>query len=168
MLVLDCGVSIVDEWEIPESCINSLAPGRYENNFKRAILNPLHEFSNSYEIALGRMPFKPTGGKSTLVQVMAWCRQATSHYLCQCWYKSMSPCGVTSPQWVKPLIRCLFMRSRKISNAWGSCFRGFHCFRIDKGLHSTDAEQSDTFKVLWIFWNSRLQLIGRWEMWIQF
>ena len=26
-----------------------------------------------------------TGEKSTLVQVMAWCRQATSHYLSQCW-----------------------------------------------------------------------------------
>ena len=26
--------------------------------------------------------------KSTLVQVMAWCRQATSHYLSQCWHSS--------------------------------------------------------------------------------
>ena len=26
-----------------------------------------------------------TDDKSTLVQVMAWCRQATSHYLSQCW-----------------------------------------------------------------------------------
>ena len=39
--------------------------------------------------------------KSTLVQVMAWCRQASSHYLSQCWPRSMSPCGVTRPQWVK-------------------------------------------------------------------
>ena len=31
--------------------------------------------------------------KSTLVQVMAWCRQATSHYLSQCWPTNMSPCG---------------------------------------------------------------------------
>ena len=38
---------------------------------------------------------------STLVQVMAWCRQATSHYLSQCWPSSMSPYGVTRPQWVK-------------------------------------------------------------------
>ena len=38
--------------------------------------------------------------KSTLVQVMAWCRQATSHYLSQCWPRSMSPYGVTRPQWV--------------------------------------------------------------------
>ena len=38
--------------------------------------------------------------KSTLVQVMAWCRQATSHYLSQCWPRSVSPYGVTRPQWV--------------------------------------------------------------------
>ena len=28
--------------------------------------------------------------KTTLVQVMAWCRQASSHYLNQCWPRSMS------------------------------------------------------------------------------
>ena len=53
----------------------------------------------SYEIALRWMPQDLTDDKSTLVQVMAWCRQATSHYLSQCW--SMSPNGVTRPQWVK-------------------------------------------------------------------
>ena len=42
-----------------------------------------------------------TDEKPTLVQVMAWCRQATSHCLNQCWPKSMSPHGVTRPQWVK-------------------------------------------------------------------
>ena len=41
-----------------------------------------------------------TDGKSTLVQVMAWCPQATSHHLSQCWPRSMSPNGVTRPQWV--------------------------------------------------------------------
>ena len=38
--------------------------------------------------------------KSTLVQVMAWCRQARSHYLNQCWPRSSPPYGVTRPQWV--------------------------------------------------------------------
>ena len=38
--------------------------------------------------------------KSTLVQAMAWCHQATSHYLSQCWPRSMSPCGITRPRWV--------------------------------------------------------------------
>ena len=40
-----------------------------------------------------------TGDKSTLVQVMAWCCQATSHYLCQCWPRFVSPYGVIRPQW---------------------------------------------------------------------
>ena len=46
------------------------------------------------------MPLDLTDDNSTLVQVMAWCRQATSHYLSQCWPRSMSPNGVTRPQWV--------------------------------------------------------------------
>ena len=33
----------------------------------------------------------------------AWCHQATSHYLSKCWPRSMSPYGVTRPQWVKGL-----------------------------------------------------------------
>ena len=41
-----------------------------------------------------------TDDKSTLVQVMAWCRQATSHYLSQCWLSSLSPYGVARAQWV--------------------------------------------------------------------
>ena len=39
----------------------------------------------SCEIALRWMPLALTADKSTLVQVMAWCRQATSNYLRQCW-----------------------------------------------------------------------------------
>ena len=39
---------------------------------------------------------------------MAWCPQATSHYLSQCWLKSLSPYGITRPQWVNSLVsgRC--------------------------------------------------------------
>ena len=42
-----------------------------------------------------------TDDKSKSVQVMAWCCQATSHYLSQCWPRSMLPYGITRPQWVK-------------------------------------------------------------------
>ena len=47
------------------------------------------------------MPQNLTDDKSTLVQVMAWCRQATSHNLTQCWPRSLTPYGITRPQWVK-------------------------------------------------------------------
>ena len=39
--------------------------------------------------------------KSTLVQVMAWCRQVTIHYLSQRWLSPLSPYGIAKPQWVK-------------------------------------------------------------------
>ena len=54
-----------------------------------------------YEIALRWMPLNLIDDKSTLVQVMAWCRQATSHYLNRCWPRCMSPNGVTMLQCVK-------------------------------------------------------------------
>ena len=39
-----------------------------------------------------------TDDQSTLVQVMAWCRQATSHCLSQCWPRFLLPYGVTRPE----------------------------------------------------------------------
>ena len=53
----------------------------------------------SYEIALRWMPLDLTDDKLTLVQVMAWCRQATSYYLSKCWPRFVSPNGVTKPQY---------------------------------------------------------------------
>ena len=49
------------------------------------------------------MPNDTFDDKSALVQVMAWCHQARSHYLTQCWPSSMMPFGVTRPQWVNSL-----------------------------------------------------------------
>ena len=42
--------------------------------------------------------------QSTLVQVMAWCCQATSHYLNQCLPRSLSPYDVAMPQCVTTII----------------------------------------------------------------
>ena len=86
--------------------LNSLAPGKPGCLFKTAIFNLvllIGIFTLSNNNALGWMAWHLTDDKSTLVQVMAWCRQATSHYLSQCWPSSMSPYGVTRPQWVKQL-----------------------------------------------------------------
>ena len=55
----------------------------------------------SCELALRWMSLNLTDDKSTLVLVMAWCHQAISHYLSQYWPRSLSPYGVTRPQWVK-------------------------------------------------------------------
>ena len=83
--------------------VNSLAPGRYINNLESVIFKHMFriKFMNiSCKIALRSVPQNLTNGKSTLVQVIAWCCQATRHYLSQCWPKSMSPYSVTRPQWV--------------------------------------------------------------------
>ena len=53
------------------------------------------------EVSLRWTSLDLNGDKSTLVQVMAWCRQATSHYLNQCWLRCLPPYGVTRPQWVQ-------------------------------------------------------------------
>ena len=51
------------------------------------------------------MPQDFTVDESTLVQVMAWCHQATSHYLGQCWPRSILPYGVTRLQWVNSVVK---------------------------------------------------------------
>ena len=53
-------------------------------------------------IGVAWMPWNFADDKSTLVQVMAWCRQAPSHYLSQYWSGSMSPYGVIGLQWFIP------------------------------------------------------------------
>ena len=66
--------------------------------FKFIILNS--SFSTHCEIGLRWMPKKLVDEELNLDQVMAWCRQAISRYPSQYWPSSVSPCGVTTPQWV--------------------------------------------------------------------
>ena len=47
----------------------------------------------------------PADDKSTLVQVMAWCRQATSHYLNQGGPICLAPYCDTRPQWVNQIMQ---------------------------------------------------------------
>ena len=79
--------------------INSLYPERC--NFKCVILQHMQMIdivSISRSTVLRWIPKDFTDDKSTLVQVMAWCHQATSHHLSQCWPRSMSPYGISRPQ----------------------------------------------------------------------
>ena len=65
--------------------VNSLVSGICGNNSKVFSLNSLWVkwMSMSYEISLGWLWENTFHDKSTLVQVMAWCHQATSHCLSQ-------------------------------------------------------------------------------------
>ena len=57
-------------------------------------------YINEINITLKWMPEDHIDGKLTLVHIMAWCCQATGHYPCPTWWRSMSPYDVTRPQWV--------------------------------------------------------------------
>ena len=83
---------------------NSSAPGKFQRNLGKVIFQlilMIDGWSISCKIVLKWMQMDLTDGKSTLVQVMAWCRQATIHYLSQYWPRSLSPYGIIRPRWVK-------------------------------------------------------------------
>ena len=105
-----------------------MAPGKFEQNFNQVIfklISVTDGWGISCKITLRWMPLDLTDDKSTLVQVRAWCRQATSHYLSQCWPRFMSRYGVTRPQWVTSsfpgqngchftdnIFKCIFMNEK--------------------------------------------------------
>ena len=96
------GIRLYIEWHFTSLKFNSLAPGRCGCDSKNGIFNLvlLIGIFRSYDTVLRWMPQDFSDDKSTLVQVMAWCRQATSHYLNQCWPRSQTPYGIIKPPWV--------------------------------------------------------------------
>ena len=67
---------------------NSLAPGRFQRNLRKVsfmLVLVIDGRSISCKFVLTWMPMDLTDDKLTLAQLMAWCRQAPSHYLSQCW-----------------------------------------------------------------------------------
>ena len=81
---------------------NSLVPGKFEWNFRHVIFKQILVIDGwgiSCEIVLIWMSLDFSDDQSTLVQVMAWCPQATSQHLSQCWPRSLLAYGVSRPQW---------------------------------------------------------------------
>ena len=110
-------------WNCPK--INSLTPRKFESNFRHAILKHtlvIGGWGISCEIAPIWISLHFADDQSSLVQVMAWCRQATSHYPSQCWPRSLSPYGVTRPQWVNTLPpQQLMAKASLVKSPWDSC-----------------------------------------------
>ena len=80
------------------SLLKSLSPKRFKRNFGWVLfksITVIDGWDTCCEIAHRRMSLDLTDDKSTLVQVMAWCHQATSHYLSQCWPSFLLLYGVT-------------------------------------------------------------------------
>ena len=72
---------------------NSLAAGKFEWNFRYVIFKwilVIDGWGISFEVVILWMSLDFTDDQSTLVHVMAWCHQATSHYLIQCWPRSVA------------------------------------------------------------------------------
>ena len=64
--------------------------------------------------AIRWMPKNLTNDWLTLVQVMTWHCQATSHYLKKCWPRSMLPYDIIRPQWVKISVKIWRGTSRRV------------------------------------------------------
>ena len=110
--------------------INLLAPGTRGNNF-RGIIFKLMQYSHC-ETALSWMPYNLTYETSLLVQVMTCCLMAPSHYLSQCWPRTVSPYGGVRPRWVNSWWCRIYVWKLKnifafsiISQHWD----GTHCWK---------------------------------------
>ena len=74
----------------------SLTCDRCESNITNVFFQT-HFMTKCFEHILGNWdPQNPIDGKSTLVQVMACCHQATNHYLSHCWPRNLLPYDVTT------------------------------------------------------------------------
>ena len=110
------------QWHKPivwSNCVTSsdtdpLWPGGLGGMFSLFIVNEGRSFLAHSGLILGLCPANErrgyfslvwmsldfTGEQSTLVEVMAWWRQATCHYLSHSWQRYLSPYGIKRPQWV--------------------------------------------------------------------
>ena len=78
--------------------VNTLRHGKYfSKHFKCNYLN--ENVWLSIKISLKFVSDLPIDSRSALVQVMAWCCQATGHYLNQCWSRSPTPFDITRQKW---------------------------------------------------------------------
>ena len=73
--------------------VNSLALG----DWKEILFKQIEADFRDWWLSLMKLPVNECHWS---VLTMAWCRQATSQYLSQRWPRSVSPYGVTRPQWV--------------------------------------------------------------------
>ena len=118
------------------------------------------------------MPQNLADDKSTLIQVIVWCRQATSHYPNPCWPRSPTPYGVTRPQWVKSLrpeqnafcTRHIQVRFR----IWGQISQECVCIVI--GNHQSQpflGHQRVTIEPKWLKIQTFLETL-KWSEWFDF
>ena len=98
---------------------NSVAPSDIIVTLKVWSPNMCHGLSSKHFLwNCSQVNTTVTFEKSTLVQEMAWCRQATSHYLSQCCSRSISPCGIGRGYYVLPSPKWRSLESRLDTFLW--------------------------------------------------
>ena len=100
----------------------------------------------SWEIALRWMPLNLADHKSKSIQVMAWCHQATSHYLSQCW--PVLCCHMAASLGHNKLMTTT--RRNQIYNV------SWNCLVFKKYLYDILGKQNRTFQTLAILINSKV------------
>ena len=119
--------------------------------YKCAISEPMLQFICTYKFALRWMPQNTSDDKSTLVWVMASYHQARSHYINQCWLRSIWPYGITRPQWVQDR-RCFLALNAQMHWSTGTVSPlynlSYSSKTVKKKLHSS-TEKARCRNVLW-------------------
>ena len=104
--------SVIGFWR---GSFNSLAPEGCSNDLKHVISTHMlwiNFMGTFYETVHKWMSQNTFDEKSTSIQVISLCRQTTSHYMSQCWLRSVSPYGATRSQWVKWIaLRCNYLEN---------------------------------------------------------
>ena len=87
--------------KLASNFINSLTPETFPRILIQMVSKPswvIDVLSIFRGMALIWLSLGLTEDKWTMVKAMAWCHEATSHYLNQCSPRSVSPDGVNRPQ----------------------------------------------------------------------
>ena len=82
---------------VSSSYINTVKPRQYGCHFAGDIVKCIFLNENArifIKISLKFVPYAPLDDKPTLVQIMAWDKQATSHYLTQWWITNVISLGL--------------------------------------------------------------------------
>ena len=125
--------------------------------------------SNSfYELRSCTLPIKSLLGwrhgtpLMIIVLVMAWWRQATSHYLNKCWPSSIAPYGVTRTKWVNTLRprEIHFQYAFDVTVYWHIHLPGLKMLRAEVELKASVCNQTyfNVIPPVFLYQNTELQI----------
>ena len=92
---------------------------------------------------------------------MAWCRQATNHYLSQCWPRSLLPYDVTRPQWVNTMNSQRIWSNKLWYNSTVMWNISHKCVNSQKTPHNSPSRVRVSYMgcLLLVFWRKLVVLL---------